>query len=359
MKSCECNQLDLTKNYKKSHENNELMPYDHLQGDGKHSNPFNLGLFYEDNNESSIDKELKGLNKNKEILKKAQFFKPVDRQEISQSLYQALAFPELAKGVKLPTEFQIPSYCFQQKTSFTVATNASGNALIEVHLGQFLDSTILNATQSNVFVNNNVALDGVTVQTAANYTPINPLVVNNGTFTSVRPGPQSVKLEYIGRLDIAAGDITAGVAYSNVGGNSGVLPDVNYSILSAIEDSSFARTVPITTSLKGIYVPQDFATLNFKSPTDTVNNGGISQRMFFLVLAGPPSQTILRVTLTMNWEALPSRQFSDLLSLDYNTFPVDFNGQVLYNYIIKNNLVITQSDSEFGKYSFIEQIKRY
>ena len=85
----------------------------------------------------------------------------------------------------------------------------------------------------------------------------------------------------------------------------------------------------------------------------------IQQRLFFLMLGAPPSQTIARMTVTMNWEGIPTRQYNNLLSLDYNTFPSDYAGQQIYDHMIKNNLVITKDSSEFGTYNFIQQLKRY
>lgn len=57
---------------------------------------------------------------------------------------------------------------------------------------------------------------------------------------------------------------------SGLGGGTlenGLLPDFNYSTLALIEDCPFSRTVPITDSLKAIYVPQDYSSLNLKAPT--------------------------------------------------------------------------------------------
>jgi hypothetical protein len=47
---------------------------------------------------------------------------------------------------------------------------------------------------------------------------------------------------------------------------NGLLPDTNYSVLTAIEDLPFARTVSITDSLKAIFIPQDYTIMTLKSP---------------------------------------------------------------------------------------------
>lgn len=81
--------------------------------------------------------------------------------------------------------------------------------------------------------------------------------------------------------------------------------------------------------------------------------------MYILVLAAPPSQTVARITLVQNWEGTPTKAMSDIISLSYNTFPADFDGKMVYDYMISNNLVVTTDEKEFGLYKFAEQIKRY
>ncbi len=61
---------------------------------------------------------------------------------------------------------------------------------------------------------------------------------------------------------------------------------MNYSVITAIEDLPFARTCPITDSLKAIFIPQDYTIMNLKSPTDS-NSTIIPQRLFILITGGP------------------------------------------------------------------------
>lgn len=97
--------------------------------------------------------------------------------------------------------------------------------------------------------------------------------------------------------------------------------------------------------------------MNLKTPTDA-SSTVIPQRLFILVLAGPPNQPVARITLTQNWEGTPTRALSDIISLSYNTFPSDFDGKKIYDYMIANNLVVTKDEKEFGLYKFIEQFKK-
>lgn len=325
--------------------------------------------------------------------KKLSYYRPIEHKEIDRTLFEALLYPELSKGIKLPAPFQIPTYVFQQKNSFTITTNSSGNCFVQINMGQFLDQSMFktgisgngaagqnnlgyfntmssnNSNQngtstvgnSNVFICNDSSLTGTsevvsdgTVMQAANI-----MQVNTNTFNSVRAGPISVKYEYIGRLDISSGNTTMGINYTNIEDPAnieksvnGLYPDPTYSVLTSLEDCPFARTVPMTDSLKAIFVPQDYSLLNLRSPTDATAVL-MPQRLFLLCMAGPPNQPIARITITSNWEAIPTKQYSDIITLNYNTFPSDYSGKGIYDYMISNNLIITKDDSEFGLYKFL------
>jgi hypothetical protein len=144
----------------------------------------------------------------------------------------------------------------------------------------------------------------------------------------------SVKIEYTGRLDNSSGLITMGIGFTGVTDattpltqENGLLPDVNYSVLQAVEDLPYARSVPITDTLKAVFVPQDYTLLNLKSPLDS-NTTVIPQRLFILITGGPPSQIgVCRVTFTQNWEAVPSIASSDIMTTTINPYPLDFDAR--------------------------------
>lgn len=390
-------------------------------------------------------------------------YRPIEMYELHRTLFEALLFPEMAKGIKLPAPFQIPTYCFQQKNSFILQTNSSGCAFVQVNLGQILDNNMYFTdpvttplTKNSTFTGTSLTLDSTTltqlglnllgsgainVGTSATYAlglnqPLSTVFCTNPNLTAIpklngitaldqtstsrtssatnnaadiipldvcrlpattssmfnayRAGPISVKYEYIGRLDISSGSVTMGVNYSSptsstvgtvgaclwnsttkvdptasstVIGNavkniSSLVFDPTYTSLTAIEDCPYARTVPVTDTLKGVYIPQDYSSLNMKSTTDGAN-ASIPQRLHLLVQGAPVSQNIARITITQNWEATPAPGFADVLSLSYNTFPSDFDGKAIYEYIVSNNLVISKDEKEFGLYKFAEQFKMY
>lgn len=83
---------------------------------------------------------------------------------------------------------------------------------------------------------------------------------------------------------------------------SGLSPDITRLTEKALEDSTFYRTSPITSSMKGVYIPHDPSSLDLK--TTTTQSGNITQRITILVIGAQPSSTIGRVNLTMNCKLL-------------------------------------------------------
>lgn len=298
-------------------------------------------------------------------------YRPIDIYEHHRTLYEAMIFPEFAKGIKFPSCFMsIPTFTYQIKNSFTISTNNVGNCWLEFNMGQYLDESRFkdgvnnkngtsNIGNSNLFVCNDDTLTGNDPinSVATVCVPNNLMKGKSNIFNAVRPGPTSIRYEYIGRIDIASGNVIMGINYSSQSDSNattpsnGLLPDVRYSTLSAIEDCPFARSANITDNLKAIFIPHDQSVLNMKPPTDDTSTV-TCQRLFMLTTSAPPNQTIARITITQNWEGTPTHEYSDLLSLSYNTFPSEFNGEDIYKYMISHNLIITKDDSEFGLYKF-------
>jgi len=355
--------------------------------------------------------------------------RPIDIFNLKVDLYKAMIFPEKFKHIRFPAPFFLPTYTYQQKSSFVINLNANGCGWVEVNLGQFCDPSKyfvggyssgttgnvnngnLTIPESNVFVNTGATLDGITTLSFANNALGNANISGNavstsvpsGTFNVVRCGPCSVKYEYVGRLDASQGKVSIGLNYTNVntvinsttsavagttsqnpivlntnaaaatGGlispqagatftgtsDNGLLPDLNYTTIQAVEDCPFSRVGRITDAFKAIFVPQDYSILNLKSPTDSTNTLA-TQRLFILITNGPPSAIgAVRITITANWEGVPSRQSADWVTTDYTNYPPGFDGNEIFTYMIKNNLIITQDDDEFGISKFAEALRAY
>jgi len=354
--------------------------------------------------------------------------RPIDIIKMKTDLYKAMIFPENFRHIRFPAPFNIPTYTYQQKSTFTISLNANGCGWVEVNMGQFCDpsryyvggysnaptNTIGNTNDgnltlpiSNIFYNTGAQLDGINALYFqanavgnANISGSNiSTSVPTGTFNAVRCGPMSVKYEYVGRLDASQGKVSLGLNYTNVSiqktptptgtqqsinpiivndntialglaapglagsfsgtFDNGLLPDLNYTTIQTIEDCPFARVGRITDSFKAIFVPQDYSILNLKSTTDSAQSL-IAQRLFILVSNGPPSATgAVRITVTANWEGVPSKTSADWVTCDYTTYPPGFDAQDIFTYMVKNNLVITQDDDEFGINKFAEALRAY
>lgn len=50
----------------------------------------------------------------------------IDIIKLKTDLYKAMIFPELFKHVRFPAPFYLPTYTYQQKSSFVVNLNANG-----------------------------------------------------------------------------------------------------------------------------------------------------------------------------------------------------------------------------------------
>lgn len=237
-------------------------------------------------------------------------------------------------------------------------------------MGQFLDASRFAAgtasarSASNVFLNLTGAENPA--GTNFNFTGLDTLAVGNfgaGSFpfNAVRAGPILVKYEYIGRLDVVAGTVSMGIAFSNVAdvtgvsvGNpattqtisTGLLPDNNYKQLQQIEDLPYSITVPSTESLRAIYVPHDYTMLNLKAPTDS-SSTLMTQRLCILLTSNPASDpgAAGKITIVANWEAVPSPAFADILTTSYNEqSPSTYDPNGIFDAIVKNNLVITKEE---------------
>jgi hypothetical protein len=214
--------------------------------------------------------------------------------------------------------------------------------------------------KSNLFVFNSAA------STANNYdpsstTPATAAMMNASTiasvddsaFQAVRPGPILMKIEYVGRLDIAAGTLTGGVAYSNAGNatDDAISFDNSYTTISFLEDTSYSKTVPATDSLRIVYVPHDYTCFNLKLSTDA--SSLITQRAYFII-SGSPGNTPapgFRVTIVQNWEAIPKPRMADILTTSYNlSCPAGFEGKEVLDFIMKNNLIVNREDRNLDRY---------
>ena len=132
-------------------------------------------------------------------------FKTTDIYKMTKTLIEAILFPEKFKGFKFPAPFMLPSYCYQQKSSFVLRSNANGCAFVQVNFGQYLiQSNLAQSTVANNVLTNNAlsnvfysaessTLDGVNSMNEVNSNgSINiiasDIMLNGVHFNTVRPG---------------------------------------------------------------------------------------------------------------------------------------------------------------------------
>jgi len=286
------------------------------------------------------------------------------------ALFKAMVSPELYQEIRFPSLFPLPTYCYRTKSSFYVRTNSYGNAFIEIHMGQYCDTetykdgiTKKNGTStvgnSNIFICDDETLTGLSaVSNDANVMKANDtgVIKYAGLFNSVRAGPASVSYSYAGDVTNVKGHITMGFGYMASTTPAGsatpcnnLVPEPIYSVTSFLEDSLYSKTEHVMTSMKAIYSPQDYSQLTLKAPNDAVSTN-ICQRLYIAIQAAQPNTTIGYLTFTQNWEGIPSPKYSDMAKLSLSTFPDGYTGNDVFTYIVRNNLIITKDDSEFGDF---------
>jgi hypothetical protein len=202
------------------------------------------------------------------------------------------------------------------------------------------------------------SVDGITAATMDGITALDVMAETNTTslYNALRPGPSAVRWEYIGRLDLSSGVVSAGINYSfvtpasgtgNVGRPNGLLPDLNYTTTKAVEDCPFRVTTAVTNNIDAIFIPHDTDTLNMRSPS--YGNSNMQQRLFIMVSNAEPNQKIGRIKIMQNWETKPNSSFSDQTStFIVHSPPMESFRDAMYT-LVQNGLVIRASDDgDFG-----------
>lgn len=138
---------------------------------------------------------------------------------------------------------------------------------------------------------------------------------------------------------------------------NGLWPDLNYTTATAIEDLPFGRVVNIPDSIRAVFVPHDYTSLNLRNPLD-VTTCNTNQRLNILA-NGLSIGSTLRITIVECEEGIPAKGTADWVTCSYNPYPLDSDMRGVYDYIMKNNLVITTQENEIGLKRFIEYVKNH
>lgn len=159
-------------------------------------------------------------------------------------------------------------------------------------------------------------------------------------FNSVRLVSAAIKFRYIGRAELLAGIITAGLIHIN---NP---PAQTPYLSSAIAETMFPIRCPLDKDLVCNWLPFDSNSSNFSHiPTNSSFSGDISQQVFVFHGFGLPAGTVLDCEVVRNYEYIPKPAFHELLtphSIDLRVLPNkdDFaESQILQN----QNLIVTST----------------
>jgi len=333
----------------------------------------------------------------------------IELKNYKYSLVEAMLRPDIGRAITFPIGINSgPSTQKHVRDTMFIQTNYNGCAWVEVNFGQFLDEGIVangvnntnnagNLPRSNVFyyynpsqaTNPPVSLDGQT-QLAPGTTSLNgsgdnvfvfpsTIMEDINLYNAVRCGPESVTWDFTGRIDTSQGMATMGINYTNVtdtGFNAnntnapnitfvdpntnstnpnlsksnynGYLPDYTYTTLKTIENCAISKTVPVTENLTGIFIPHDYGVLNYRG--NTVGYNGIQQRLFFMVVEGPPNQNIGKLNIMMNWDGKPNSKYADQAVNNIGIYAKTEDLTLAINMLIEKNKVIfsNQNDNQWG-----------
>ena len=270
-----------------------------------------------------------------------------NRAKKDNLLMKAMYDPKRFSHVQFPSTFKVPRALSLNKfNTLGVTTNRNGVAWVQINAGQlqfgqtsgtgnFISSNPADGylPRANVFYSNpaNTSYDGISAKLPNNQTFQNIIGssiggINADYINGYRPGPAKFKFTYTGNISQASGRVFVGVSYSfisDVGGSgasttfneNGLLPDLTYSITSAVEDCPQNLVDTATGSFEVFYIPHDYLSLDFIP--QNVGIKGLVQRITFLIVGAPANVDIGVIEYCANFEAIPNSGLSDITS--YNS----------------------------------------
>lgn len=239
---------------------------------------------------------------------------------LQHTLYvDSILSPETKRGSKIPSVMPLPSSSFQLRQTFNVATNAQGNAVVIVNPFFLANSSSLLST---VFLNNNVALDGVS---SSNF--FNPINIGQGipaVYSQYRLVSGSLCVKYVGRLDTVQGIIGGAIicdtnAAPALHTPAAVQPNLaKYANFNAARDSYFNMENYSLQGIRQIYFPLD-PSFDEYLPLNTSKNG-----FNFLVYIQncPPSASSFKFDLCLNFECLADSDFLNYIPTSIYDGPI-------------------------------------
>jgi hypothetical protein len=231
------------------------------------------------------------------------------KNDIEKHYLLSLLFPEKIRNIHQINPFPIPTYTYHQRFQIFVVPNANGCFLTQVVCPMLLDNSAVSApgnnyasgnigttvpaiwngnvlglqnggaasltgSTSNIYVNNNASLDGTTLGTAAQFTPITTSNSIQNAFNTYVLQCAKISAKYVGRGDVQSGYFGASYHLSPVSSKS---PDPATTQFAFCDDSINAVIADVSEGVNAVYYPPDYSYLNFlRVNNDNVTNGQMS-----------------------------------------------------------------------------------
>lgn len=254
-------------------------------------------------------------------------------------LLNAMLDPKSDTNIQFPNGYTIPkSIGINKLNSVSLESGQTGSLWIQFNLGQYLiddkgldtydmfEDGLANIgvhPRSNIFHTNvSSQHQGIEKLKVGDYVGSNICKVKS-YFNTIRPGPIKIRIDYVGRSDAAAGNVYIGISHSYATliddavktpprtTSNGLIADLEYSTLKAIEDCPISHVGSATNSYEIYYIPHDLKTTDFANPKAGIE--GIMQRVNILYTGCEQASKICLVTVSANYEAIPNVAFSEVI----------------------------------------------
>jgi hypothetical protein len=143
-------------------------------------------------------------------------------------------------------------------------------------------------------------------------------------FNQIRPGPAKITIEFTGALNSNGGLLYVGISRDSLDPltlftgatpvllNNGVLPDPKYSNVTNIQNLTDKIVTPLVNKVEVYFFPDDNTALEYKG--ENIALPTIVQRVHILITGASANTTVANVTVTTNFDAIPSEIFRNITS---------------------------------------------
>lgn len=290
------------------------------------------------------------------------------KNDIEKHYLLTLFFPEKVKNIHIIYPFPIPTYTYVQKFQVFVQPNINGCFLAQVVCPLLIDNSPVGAgpnfgnlgpepyvwtggaggTVSNLYINNNAALDGTILGLPQHFTPVPLTQTVQNSFNTYVLQCSKLSAKYVGRNDVLSGYFGASYHLSPVNNRS---PDASTTQFHFVNESINGVISDVTEGINAVYYPPDYSYMNFlKVNQDSVSGGQMSTSLRLNIYGAslpPPNvgggvnnSAGVVLSFVVVWNVIPTPQYSDLLPLDYNLEEQGFDMLEASKFIPQSGLIV-------------------